>query len=188
MALFATGFALINIKDYFWFKKGVSLTIPESRKPVVYKRIRGAIAVADSIPALVAATTVLAAGVSFVELACTAGFPILWTNILAAKQVGLTTFILLLLLYMFVYQLDELVIFGSAVFTLHSTKLQEKQGRLLKLIGGMLMLSLAVVMLAKPSLMNNIGSSLLVFAGAAAATLLVFVLDRVIRGRIRSSR
>ena len=50
------------------------------------------------------------------------------------------TFVILLLLYMLVYQLDELVIFLVAVFTLRATRIQEKQGRLLKLGGGMLML------------------------------------------------
>jgi hypothetical protein len=188
VALFATGFAVINIKDFFWFKKGVSLTIPESKKPGIYQRIRGVLAATDSMPALVAATTVLAAGVSFVELACTAGFPVLWTNIMAAKEVSLTLFILLLVLYMLIYQLDELVIFGAAVVTMRATKLQESQGRLLKLIGGMLMLSLAVVMLLKPELMNDIGTSLLVFAAAAAATLVVFALDRVIRRQFSAHR
>ena len=115
------------------------------------------------------------------ELACTAGFPILWTNIMAADEVSLTLFILLLALYMLIYQIDELAIFGVALVTLHSSRVQESQGRLLKLIGGMLMLSLAVVMLFKPSLMNEIGTSLIVFAAAAGATLSVFTADRVIR-------
>lgn len=188
VALFAASFAAINIKDFFWFKRGVSLTIPESKKPGIYQRIRGVLAAADSMPALVAATTVLAAGVSFVELACTAGFPILWTNIMAAKEVSLTLFILLLMLYMLIYQIDELAIFGVALVTLRSTKVQESQGRLLKLIGGMLMLSLAVVMLFKPELMNDVGTSLLVFAAAAAATLVVFTLDRVIRRQFSAHR
>lgn len=187
VALFATAFALINIKDFFWFKKGVSLTIPESRKPRIYQGIRGVLAAADSMPALVTTTTVLAAGVSVVELACTAGFPILWTNILSAREVSFTVFILLLVLYMLIYQLDELIIFGGAVLTLRASKLQEKQGRLLKLVGGMLMLSLAIVMLVRPELMNNVGTSLMVFAAAALATLVVFVLDGVIRRRVSTS-
>ncbi len=181
IALIATGFAAINIKDFFWFKKGVSLTIPEASKPGIYQRMRHIIAVTDSMPTLIAATAVLAAGVSFVELACTAGFPVLWTNIVAAQDVSPLIFAMLLGLYMLVYQLDELVIFGGAIVTLRATKLQEKQGRLLKLVGGMLMLSLAIVMLVDPSLMNNVRTSLLVFAGAAAATLLVLLIERIAR-------
>ena len=32
--------ALINIKDFYWYKQGVSLTIPESAKPGLYARMR----------------------------------------------------------------------------------------------------------------------------------------------------
>lgn len=128
--------------------------------------MRRVIAVTDSMPTLIAATAVLAAGVSFIELACTAGFPVLWINIVVARDVSPTVFALLLGLYMLMYQLDELVIFGAAVVTLRATKPQERQGRLLKLVGGMLMLSLALVMLVNPSLMSNLRTSLLVFAAA----------------------
>jgi uncharacterized membrane protein HdeD (DUF308 family) len=55
---------------------------------------------------------------------------------------------------MLIYQLDELVIFGGAVVTLRASKLEEKQGRILKLISGVLMLTLALVMLVNPKLMN----------------------------------
>ncbi|MCH9668032.1 MAG: thioredoxin family protein [Actinomycetia bacterium] len=183
VVLTAASIAAINIKDFFWFKKGVSLTIPDARKPGIYQRMRHVLAASDSLPTLIAATAVLAAGVSFVELACTAGFPVLWTNIVAAQDVSPTVFALLLGLYMLVYQLDELVIFGVAVVTLRATKIQERQGRLLKLVGGMLMLSLAIVMLVNPSLMTSVETALLVFAAAGVATLLVLLIQRIIRSR-----
>lgn len=184
VAAVAILFATVNVKDFFWFKSGVSLSIPESSKPGIYQRMRGVLAAADSLPALVAATAVLAAGVSFVELACTAGFPILWTNIVAARDVSPAVFVALLGLYMLVYQLDELLIFGAAVTTMRVTKLQEKQGRFLKLVSGMLMLSLAVVMLVNPALMNSVETSMAVFAAAAVATVLAVLVDR----RVRSVR
>ena len=66
---------------------------------------------------------------------------------------------------------------------LKSSKLEEKHGRILKLIGGMLMLALAVVMLVKPALMNSLGSSLLIFGAATLATLLVLLIHRTILPR-----
>ena len=90
------------------------------------------------------------------------------------------TFVLLLVLYMFIYQLDELGIFFVAAFTLRSSKLEEKHGRILKLIGGVLMLTLAVVMLVKPAIMNNIGQSLIVFGAAFVITLVILLLHRVV--------
>lgn len=131
--------------------------------------MRGVLANADNLPALVGSTVLLAAGVSIVELACTAGFPIVWTTLLAERQVPGPAFAGLLVLYLLVYQLDELVIFGVAVRTLRASRLQEHQGRVLKLVGGMLMLTLAVVMLVEPVWMSDLGSSLLVLLTALAA-------------------
>jgi len=183
VALIAGAFALVNIKDYFFFRRGLSFTIPDGKKPGLYAQMRGVVADADNVPAMLLGTAALAAGVSLVELACTAGFPVVWTNILTAQQVGAGAFVALLLLYMLVYQLDELLVFGAAVVTLRAGKLQERHGRLLKLVGGMLMLTLAVVMVVDPTLMNGLGSSLVVFAAAIGATLLVLLGHRVVLPR-----
>jgi len=187
VAALAAIFAAINIKDFFWFRSGVSLSIPDASKPGIYDRMRRVLASAQSLPALVGSTVVLAIGVSFVELACTAGFPVLWTNIVAAQDVSTGAFVLLLGLYMLVYQLDELLIFAIAVATMRITKLQERQGRMLKLLSGMLMLSLAIVMLADPSLLNDVRTSLFVFAGAGGATVLILAVDRLVRSQTQSS-
>ena len=180
VALVALFFALVNIKDYFWYKQGLSFTIDDKHKPGLYQRMRKLMDAGESFWGLVGGTIVMAAGVSLVEFSCTAGFPVLWTNLVSAQQVTAGTFVLLLLTYMLVYQLDEMVIFFTAVFTLKSNKMEEKHGRILKLIGGILMLTLAVVMLVKPSLMSDLNQSLIIFGIAFAVTLLVLLLHRVI--------
>jgi cytochrome c biogenesis protein CcdA/thiol-disulfide isomerase/thioredoxin len=159
IALLALFFALINIKDYFWYKEGLSFTIADDKKSGIYKGIRKVMQAGDSLWGLVSATFVMALGVSLVEFSCTAGFPVLWTNLVMAQQVEPLTFVLLLLLYMVIYQIDEAIIFLAAVFTLKASRLEEKHGRVLKLIGGMLMLTLAGVMLIDPDLMDNLSSS-----------------------------
>ncbi len=183
VALVALFFALVNIKDYFWYKEGISFTISDSKKPGIYQRMRKLVDASQTFWGLAGATVVMAAGVSLVEFSCTAGFPVLWTNLLVSQKVTALTFVLLLLLYLLIYQLDEMVIFFTAVYTLKSSKLEEKHGRILKLIGGMLMLALAVVMLVKPALMNNLGSSLIIFGAALLATLLVLLIHRTILPR-----
>lgn len=180
VALVALFFGLVNIKDYFFYKEGVSFTISDEKKPGIYKRIRKVMDSGDSWWSLIGGTIVLSAGVSLVEFSCTAGFPVLWTNLISAQQVATITFVLLLLLYMVIYQLDELGIFLVAVFTLKSSRIEEKHGRILKLVGGILMLTLAVVMLVNPSLMSDIGQSLIVFGIAFGITILVLVLHRVV--------
>jgi thiol-disulfide isomerase/thioredoxin len=181
VALVALFMGLVSIKDYFWFKQGISLTIPDNKKPGIYAGMRRVLDRGDSVPALVGATAVLAAGVSLVEFGCTAGFPVLWTNLLSAQEASVMTFAALLLLYMLIYQLDELVIFLVAVFTLRATKIQEKQGRLLKLGGGMLMLALALVMLVDPEIMATVTGSVLVFLAAMAVSAIVVLVDKLVR-------
>ncbi len=184
VALIALFFAAINIKDYFWYKEGVSLTISDEAKPGLFQRMRRLVDASQSFGGLVAATVALAAGVSLVEFSCTAGFPMLWSNLLASQQVGTVTFLALLAVYMLIYQLDELGIFLGSVVTLKASRLEEKHGRILKLVGGMLMLTLAIVMLIDPSLMNTLGNSLLIFGAAIGAALLALVVHRRVLPRL----
>jgi glutaredoxin/uncharacterized membrane protein HdeD (DUF308 family) len=177
----ALAFAAINIKDYFFFKQGVSLSIPESQKLGLYRQMRALADPNKSTWGLVGGTIVLAAGVSLVEFSCTAGFPMLWTNLLASQQAGPLAFLGLLALYLLIYQLDELLIFSGAVATMKATRLEEKHGRVLKLASGVLMLALAIVMLVNPAWMNSLGSAVLIFTAAALVTLIVIVIDRVVR-------
>ncbi len=183
VALVALFFAAVNIKDYLWYKEGISFTIPDEKKPGIYKGMRRVLDAGDSFGALVAATVALSAGVSLVEFSCTAGFPVLWTNLLISQKAAALTFGLLLLLYMLIYQIDELGIFLLAVFSLRASKLEEKHGRILKLIGGMLMLTLAVVMLVNPAWMNQISTSLIVFVVAFGLTALALGLHRYLLPR-----
>jgi thiol-disulfide isomerase/thioredoxin len=183
VALLALGFALVNIKDYFWYKEGLSFTISDKHKPKIYRDFRAVLTGNKSIVALISATVVMALGIALVELPCTAGFPVLWSKMVSTQQVSSLSFGLLLGLYMLIYLLDELLIFGTAVVTLRASRLEEKQGRVLKLIGGVVMLSLALVLLINPDLMNSFNSTLLVFTAAFAGTGLVLLVHRVVLPR-----
>jgi glutaredoxin len=180
VAIVALFFALVNIKDYFWYKEGVSFTISDKKKPGIYQRIRKLMDAGQSFWGLVGGTVVLAAGVSLVEFSCTAGFPVLWSNLLVSQSIPVALFVVLLLIYLLIYQLDELGIFLIAVFSMRASRLEEKQGRILKLVGGILMLTLAGVMLIKPSLMNELSSSLIIFGAAFGITALILLVHRLI--------
>ena len=180
VGLIALFIGLVNIKDYFWYKEGLTFTIAEEKKKGIFKSMRRVIDASQSFWGLMGATVLLAAGVSMVEFSCTAGLPVVWVNLLNGQNISGISFLLLLLLYMLVYQIETLLIFSTAVISLKASRVQEKQGRVLKLIGGMLMLTLSVVMIVKPALMNNLGSSLLIFGVAFLVTLLVLLIHRVI--------
>ncbi len=85
--LLAIGVGIINIKDFFAFERGLSLSIPESRKPDIYRRAR-AILNAENLPAMLCATVVLAIAANFYELLCTADFPMVYTRLLTLSNLS----------------------------------------------------------------------------------------------------
>ncbi len=173
----AGAFGLLAIKDYFWFRRGVSTSIPERSKPGLYRRMRDVAGSHPLLPAL-GATTLLAVGVSLLETPCTAGFPVLWTGLLASHDVGLAGSAVLFLVYMVPFLLDEIVVFGVAVATMRATKLQERHGRLLKLVAGTVMLALAGTMVFVPDVMEDVLGASIVFAGAIALAAAVHATTR----------
>jgi thiol-disulfide isomerase/thioredoxin len=170
--------AVINIKDFFLFKKGVSLTIPDSAKPKLFDRMRRLIH-ASSLLSLLLGTTVLAIAANSYELLCTAGFPMVYTRILTLHSLSKASYYLYLVLYNVVYIIPLLFIVVVFGITLGKRQLSEWQGRLLKLVSGAMMLGLALVLLINPALLNNVFVSFLLLAGALAASLVVaFVTKR----------
>ena len=180
VAALALGFALINIKDYFAYKRGISLSIDDAQKPGIYKRIRGIMRAEASLPATLSATAGMALGITLVELPCTAGLPVLWTTLLTGAGVSTTGFALLLALYILVYLSIELVIFGAVVVTMRATRLEEREGRILKLVGGAVMLALALVLLFWPTMLESIGGTLAVFGIAIGGSIVIVLLHRFV--------
>ncbi len=179
IAVVAGVFGVIHLKDFFAFKQGPSLSIADSAKPGIYRRMRRVSAADASVPAMIGGTVVLAVGVSLLETPCTAGLPLLWTSLLAANDVTTGQAIWLFAVYMAVFLLDELVLFFAAVVTLRATKVQEKHGRVLKLVSGSVMVTLSITMLLFPTALESIVGTLVVFGAAAALVLLILLGQRV---------
>ena len=178
VALVAIGFGVINMKDYFWYKEGVSFTISDKHKPKLYKNMRDSVVTPRSLIGLISSTAVMAAGVSLIEFSCTAGFPVIWSNIMIANNVSGLYFALLLGLYMLIYLLDEIGVIAAASITMKAARVEEKHGRILKLISGTIMLALGIVMLIEPAIMNKLSSSLGVFVIALALAALIYIVHQ----------
>lgn len=149
IALLAATVGAINVKDFFAFKRGISLTIPEAAKPGLYERMRGIVR-AERLTAALIGAAVLAVLVNTVELLCTAGLPAIYTSILAAQGLSSWQYYGHLLLYTMAYVADDALMVGLAVTTLAHRRLSEHQGRWLKLISGAVMLGLAALLLLWP--------------------------------------
>jgi glutaredoxin len=171
--------SVINIKDFFFFSKGISLVIPEKDKPKLIERMRNLIR-KDSLPAMLAGTVILAGFANSYELLCTAGFPMIFTRALSLRHLSRLEYYLYLAFYNLVYIIPLLVIVLVFVITLGSRKLTLWQGRVLKLVSGLMMLGLGLVLLINPSLLNNalISAALLAIVVVTAA-LIVYVVRKI---------
>ncbi|MGZ8137024.1 MAG: NrdH-redoxin, partial [Methylococcaceae bacterium] len=137
----------INLKDFLAYGwGGISLSIPQSAKPGIYARIR-AILQAENLSGAIVGAAVLAVLVQIVEFLCTSGFPALYTRILTLQQLNDVSYYGYLLLYNAAYMLDDMIILSIGIFTLSQRRLQEKEGRWLKLISGVVMVGLGLYLL-----------------------------------------
>lgn len=142
----------INVKDFFAFHKGITLSIPEASKPGIYKRVRKIVAAKHMSTALGAAV-VLAIVVNVVELLCTAGLPALYTEVLTMQNLPAWVNYSYLGLYILAYMLDDAILVGIVVMTLSHRRLQESEGRWLKLLSGVVILLLGLVMIVWPEIL-----------------------------------
>ena len=149
LALLAIAIGAIHIKDFFAFKQGISLSIPESAKPGLYARVR-AIINAENLTAAIIGAVVLAVMVNLIELLCTAGIPAMYTEILSLQQLPQWKNYAYLGLYNLAYMFDDGLMVAIVVVSLKKRKLQEAQGRYLKLLSGAVIFVLGVVMLLWP--------------------------------------
>jgi glutaredoxin len=134
---------LINLKDFFAFGRGISLSIPEKAKPGIYARMRGLLH-APTLTAAVIGAVILALLVQLVEFLCTSGFPALFTRILTLRELDTASYYGYLLLYNSAYMLDDVLVLGTGVILLSRHRLQEREGRVLKLVSGLVMIGLGV--------------------------------------------
>ncbi|MBN1205407.1 MAG: NrdH-redoxin [Myxococcaceae bacterium] len=149
LGLVALGIGLLNVKDFVSFHRGPTLSIPERAKPGLYARTRRLLEEKPLLSAM-GGVVVLALLVNLVELACTAGLPAVYTQILTLRQLPTWQYYAYLALYNVAYITDDSAMLVIAVVTLSRRKLQERAGRWLKLLSGAVMLALGLLLVFWP--------------------------------------
>lgn len=146
IAAVAMAAGLLNVKDGLAPGSAPLLAIPEKVRPGIYARLRG-ILQARGIGAAIVGTLILGLLVQIVELLCTSGFPALYTRILTLRQVDAWSYHAYLLLYDLAYMFDDAIVLAVGVVTLSRRRLQEREGRWLRLGSGVVMLGLGIYLL-----------------------------------------
>ena len=131
---------LINVKDFFFYGKGITLAIPKSKEPLLQKYIHQA-----TIPAAI----VLGILVSLFELPCTGGVYLAILGLLSSKMTLLAG-IPYLLLYNLIFILPLVVILLIVYKGISPEKAEQwrlEKRKWMRLVMGLVMITLGVVML-----------------------------------------
>ena len=147
---------LINCKEYFAFRKGVTLMIQEQHKHFVLEKIDRVKKVLKhgSTFALITASAVLAAFASLVELPCTAGWPLVYTAVLSSKIFeGSAEYYAYLVFYNLIYIIPLFSMILLFTWFSKGKKITKEQTQVIKLIGGLLMIALGIILLVNPGLL-----------------------------------
>ena len=92
----------------------------------------------------------LAISVNIVELACSAGLPVMFIEILSMNHLTVFEEIVYIGLYMLFFLIDDLIIFFIAMTTMQLTGFSTKYGKISKVIGGLLLLLIGLLLIFKP--------------------------------------
>lgn len=175
--LVALVIGIINIKDFFAFKKGISLSVSDKHRKSLIARMRGLLK-AESLPSMLFGTITLAIAANMYELLCTAGFPMVFTNILVLTELNKLSYYLYLLFYNIVYVIPLLTIVLIFTFTFGAKKLTQSQGEALKLMSGMMMLFLGALLVFAPGLLNNVLAAIGTIVVALCLTGIILLLKK----------
>jgi thiol-disulfide isomerase/thioredoxin len=150
------GGGIFNIHRFTQMEPGCEV-VDESKRLKIRDRLKAIYS--QPVFALAAVgIVVLAISVNLVELICSAGLPVLFTQILTLNDLSQTQYILYLLLYLAMFMLDDIIVFVIAMKTAELTGISTKYARNAHLIGGILMILLGLLMILKPAwLMLNFG-------------------------------
>lgn len=148
IAILALIGAFINIRNYFKSHDGCNVVDDKKRKKI-FKKIRKFTSEKSFLLALLGVVG-LAVSVNLVELACSAGLPLVFSELLALNNVSNFMKFIYTLLYVLFFLLDDLVIFVIAMFTMEVTGISTKYNKYSHLLGGIIMLVIGLLLIFKP--------------------------------------
>lgn len=150
IALVALVAGVLNIRTYIKTRNdtGCHVVDDKKRKKMVKRVIK--ITKQESLFLALIGVIALAASVNLVELACSLGFPAIFSEILALNNVTGPLRVLYLIIYVFFYMIDDLIVFTIAVSTFTIAAKSTKYTKYVNLIAGIIMILIGTLLIFKP--------------------------------------
>jgi len=150
IAIIALVGAIINIRSYIKSRKDSGCeVVDDKRRKNIFAKIRKFTSEKSFLLALVGVIG-LAVSVNLVELACSAGLPLVFTELLALNNISDSMKFFYTFIYIVFFLLDDLIVFFIAMFTMKITGISTKYNKYSHLIGGIIMLLIGILLIFKP--------------------------------------
>ncbi|MDO4369152.1 MAG: hypothetical protein Q4C29_01250 [bacterium] len=149
IALFALCFGIINIYRYFKTKDAGCDVVDKKKRKKLMIRIKSILENKKFLFSLIG-IIILAISVNLIELLCSLGLPVMFTEILAHNNITGARELIYIIIYVIFFLLDDLIVFFIAMKTLKITAISNKYTKYSHLIGGLIMLIIGLLMIFKP--------------------------------------
>ena len=153
IGIFALVFGFINLYRYIKSvkQKDVGCDVTDAnKKRKIMDRIRNILS-RNKLILAVLGIMLLAVSVNLIELLCSLGLPVMYTEILGINNLSYFQYGFYLFLYILFFLIDDLVIFFIAMKTLKLKGISNRYMKYSHLIGGLIMLIIGILMLVKPA-------------------------------------
>ena len=142
--------AFINIFGYIRHRSNNGCSIVSyKKKNKVFSKIRKFVHEKNLLLAI-SGVIALAISVNIVELACSAGLPVMFVQILSMNNLTFIEEVLYIALYMLFFLLDDIVVFFIAFKTMEVAGFSTKYGKIAKLVEGIILLMIGILLIFRP--------------------------------------
>ena len=145
----AVAAAVHNLKAYFSKKPAVCANAADPKRKKVFERLKN-ITLQNNFYLALGGIVLLAFAVNLVELICSAGLPVIFTQILSMSGLNRWQYYSYIALYILVFMADDLFVFFAAMITLKMAGVTTKYQKASHLIGGVLMLAIGLLLIFRP--------------------------------------
>lgn len=150
IAIIALIGGIINLRNFYKERKESGCEVVDDKKrKKIFSKIKKFTHEKNFFLALIGVIG-LAISVNLVELACSAGLPIVFSELLVLNKTSEFMKLMYTLVYIFFFLIDDLVVFIIAMVTMKVTGISTKYNKFSHLLGGIIMIIIGVLLIFKP--------------------------------------
>ncbi len=149
IALVAIIGGLLNLRSFIKSKDSGCDVVDKNKRKTIFNKIKKFTHEKSFFLALIGVMG-LAISVNLVELACSAGLPIVFSELLALNNVSSFMKFMYTLIYIFFFLIDDLIVFFIAMFTMKVSGISTKYNKYSHILGGIIMLVVGIFLIFKP--------------------------------------